>query len=132
MRRYERARPGELLHLAAKKPGRITGFFGHRITADRSRRRQSAGREHVHVVIDDHARLAYVEVLRHERGETTAAFLRRALAWYTRLRVRVTAIMTDNASGYVGRRFAPLCAQLGMRHLRTRPYRGCTNGKAER
>jgi transposase InsO family protein len=83
-------------------------------------------------VIDDHSRLGYVEVLRDERGETSAAFLRRALAWYARLGVRVTGIMTDNASGYVGRRFAQLCASLALRHLRTRPYRPCTNGKAER
>ncbi len=132
VRRYERARPGELLHLDVKKLGRITGFFGHRITGDRSRRRRGAGWEYVHVAIDDHSRLGYVEVLRDERGTTTVAFLRRALAWYARLGVRVERIMTDNASGYVGRRFAQLCADLGLRHLRTRPYRPCTNGKAER
>jgi transposase InsO family protein len=132
VRRYERARPGELLHLDVKKLGRITGFFGHRITGDRRRRRRGAGWEYVHVVIDDHSRLGYVEVLRDERADTTVAFLRRALAWYARLGVRVEGIMTDNASGYVGRRFAQLCAGFGLRHLRTRPYRPCTNGKAER
>jgi transposase InsO family protein len=132
VRRYERERPGELLHLDIKKLGRITGFFGHRITGDRSRRRVGAGWEYVHVAIDDASRLAYVEVLRDETGRTTAEFLRRAFAWFRRLGVRVERIMTDNGSAYVSRLFAHTCAVLQLRHLRTRPYRPCTNGKAER
>lgn len=84
------------------------------------------------MAIDDHSRLAYVEVLRDETAQTSVAFLRRALAWYQRYGVRAERILTDNASGYVGRRFAQLCAGLEVRHLRTRPYRPCTNGKAER
>jgi transposase InsO family protein len=132
VRRYQRERPGELVHLDVKKLGRITGFFGHRITGDRSRRRKGAGWEYVHVAIDDASRLAYVEVLRDETGPTTADFLRRAFAWFGRLGVRVERIMTDNGSAYVSRLFAHTCAVLKLRHLRTRPYRPCTNGKAER
>ena len=132
VRRYERARPGELLHLDVKKLGRITGFFGHRITGDRRDTRYGAGWEYVHVAIDDHSRLAYVEVLRDERGDTTAAFLRRACAWFLRHGIRVERIMSDNGSAYVSRLFAHTCALLQLKHLRTRPYRPCTNGKAER
>jgi transposase InsO family protein len=132
VRRYERARPGELLHLDVKKLGRITGFYGHRITGDRHDSRRGAGWEYVHVAIDDYSRLAYVEVLRDERGDTTAAFLRRACAWFLRHGIRVERIMSDNGSAYVSRRFAHTCAVLQLKHLRTRPYRPCTNGKAER
>lgn len=128
VRRYERAHPGELLHLDVKKLGRISGFYGHRITGDRRRRREGAGWDYVHVAIDDHSRLAYVEVLRDERGDSTVAFLRRAIAWFQRLGVR----MSDNGSAYVSRLFAHTCAVLQLKHLRTRPYRPCTNGKAER
>jgi len=132
VRRYQRERPGELVHLDVKKLGRIAGLIGHRITGDHSRKCRGAGWEYVHVAIDDASRLAYVEVLRDERGTTSVGFLRRALAWFQRLGVRVERIMTDNGSGYVSRRFAAACAALQARHLRTRPYRPCTNGKAER
>jgi transposase InsO family protein len=131
VRRYERSRPGELLHLDVKKLGRI-GRVGHRIHGDRTTRVRGIGWEYVHVAIDDHSRLAYAETLRDERGATTVAFLRRAIAWFQRLGVRVEQVMTDNGSAYVSRRFAQVCAQLQLRHLRTRPYRPCTNGKAER
>ena len=132
VRRYQRERPGELVHLDVKKLARITGFFGHRITGDRRRSRVGAGWEYVHVAIDDASRLAYVEVLRDEKGPTTVEFLRRAFVWFQRLGVRVERIMTDNGSAYVSRVFAHRCAVLQLRHLRTRPYRPCTNGKAER
>jgi|SRR5580765_989229 len=132
VRRYERERPGELVHLDVKKLGRIAGVIGHRITGDYGRRCRGAGWEYVHVAIDDASRLAYVEVLRDEKGPTSAGFLQRAFAWYLRLGVRVERIMTDNGSAYVSRRFAASCAALKLRHLRTRPYRPCTNGKAER
>ena len=131
VRRYERARTGELLHLDVKKLGRI-GRVGHRIHGDRTTRVRGIGWEYVHVAIDDHSRLAYAEVLRDERGDTTAAFLRRAMAWFRRLGVGIEQVMSDNGSAYVSRRFAQLCAQFQLRHLRTRPYRPCTNGKAER
>jgi len=130
--RYQRDRPGELVHLDVKKLGRIAGLVGHRMTGDRRRRCEGAGWEYVHVAIDDASRLAYVEVLRDETGFTSVGFQRRTFAWFQRLGVRVERIMTDNGSPYVSRRFAASCAALQLRHLRTRPYRPCTNGKAER
>jgi len=131
-RRYQRERPGELVHLDVKKLGRIAGVIGHRITGDPSRKCRGAGWEYVHVAIDDASRLAYVEVLREETGPTSVGFLYRTFAWFGRLGVHVERIMTDNGSAYVSRRFAASCAALQLRHLRTRPYRPCTNGKAER
>jgi transposase InsO family protein len=130
--RYQHRRPGDLVHLDVKKLGRISGFHGHRITGDRSRRREGAGWDYVHVAIDDRTRIAYAEVLRDETSETTAAFLRRALAWYRTLGIRVRRILTDNGSGYIGRRFAHETEHLRVVHKRTRPYRPQTNGKAER
>jgi transposase InsO family protein len=130
--RYQHRRPGDLLHLDVKKLGRISGFHGHRITGDRRRRRRGAGWDYVHVAIDDRTRIAYAEVLRDETSETTAAFLRRALAWYRALGIRVRRILTDNGSGYLGRRFAHAVEHLRVVHKRTRPYRPRTNGKAER
>ena len=132
VQRYQRERPGELIHLDVKKLGRIAGLIGHRITGDRGRRIRGAGWEYVHVAIDDATRLAYVEVLRDEKGTTSVGFLRRMIAWFGRLGVRVERILTDNGSGYLSRRFAAACAALIVRHKRTRPYRPCTNGKAER
>jgi transposase InsO family protein len=132
VRRYQRERPGELVHLDVKKLGRIAGLIGHRITGDRRRRCIGAGWEYVHVAIDDASRLAYAEVLRDETGRTSVGFLRRAFAWFRHLGVGVERVMTDNGSGYVARRFAAACAALRVRHLRTRPYRPQTNGKAER
>lgn len=131
-RRYTRRHPGELVHLDVKKLGRITGFYGHRITGDRRRRRRGAGWDFVHVAIDDASRLAYAEVLPNEQGDTSAAFLERALAWFARLGIRVRQVMTDNGSGYVSACFGASCARRRLQHLRTRPYRPCTNGKAER
>jgi len=130
--RYQHRRPGDLLHLDVKKLGRISGFHGHRITGDRSKRRIGAGWDYVHVAIDDRTRIAYAEVLRDETAETSAWFLRRALAWYRALGVRVRRILTDNGTGYIARRFAQEIEQLRVVHKRTRPYRPRTNGKAER
>ena len=130
--RYTRRHPGELLHLDVKKLGRITGFYGHRITGNRSRRRRGAGWDFVHIAIDDASRLAYAEVLPNEHGDTSAAFLARAIAWFKRKGIRVQRVLTDNGSGYVSACFGLACAQFKVRHLRTRPYRPCTNGKAER
>jgi transposase InsO family protein len=130
--RYQHRRCGDLLHLDVKKLGRISGFHGHRITGDRSRRRRGAGWDYVHVAIDDRSRIAYAEVLRDETAETSAAFLQRALAWYRTLGIRVRRILTDNGSGYLGRRFAHESERLRVVHKRTRPYRPRTNGKAER
>jgi len=130
--RYQHRRPGDLLHLDVKKLGRISGFHGHRITGDRSKSRKGAGWDYVHVAIDDCTRIAYAEVLRDETAETSAMFLRRALDWYRALGIRVRRILTDNGSGYLGRRFAHELERLRVVHKRTRPYRPRTNGKAER
>jgi transposase InsO family protein len=129
--RYERQRPGELLHLDVKKLGRFR-HFGHRTTGDRTHRSYGAGWEFVHVCIDDHSRLAYVEKLGDERGDTTTAFLRRAVRWFRQQGVRAERVMSDNGSGYLAHAFADACRELGLRHLRTRPYTPRTNGKAER
>jgi transposase InsO family protein len=141
--RYERSRPGELVHLDIKKLGRIKGGAGWRVTGpkhhynatllDGSRkRRNTVGYEYVHVAIDDYSRLAYAEVLLDEKASTAAGFLRRAASYYRRHGITVERILTDNGSCYRGVVHAVACRQLGIRHLRTRPYRPQTNGKAER
>jgi len=134
--RYERSRPGELVHVDVKKLGRILRP-GHRVTGNRRGRLKPgghgvAGWEYCHVCVDDATRLAYAEVLPDEKGATAAGFLRRAASWFASLGVEVEAVMSDNGSCYVSRAHAEACAQLGLRHLRTRPYRPRTNGKAER
>ena len=142
-RRYERSRPGELLHIDVKKVGRIEGGMGKRITGRRRRwnptradragvRRKTVGWEFVHVCIDDATRLAYVEVLGDERASTAAGFLRRAVRFFARHGVSVERVLTDNGSAYRSAVHAIACRMLGIRHLRTRPYRPQTNGKAER
>ena len=131
--RYERARPGELLHIDAKKLGRIV-VVGHRITGDRTVRgpRQRTGWETLHVAIDDCSRVAYAELLPDETAASAVVFLEHAVAWLATLGVRVEAVMTDNAFCYVHGQYAGALAALGLRHLRTRPYTPRTNGKAER
>ena|SRR5438876_1899462 len=131
VRRYQRDHPGELIHIDTKKLGRIQ-VIGHRITGNRKQHGRRAGWEFVHVAIDDASRLAYAEVLANERSPTAAAFLRRLVAWYASCGVKVSGIMTDNGSCYRSHRFDSVCKRLGLRHLRTQPYRPCTNGKAER
>jgi transposase InsO family protein len=138
--RYERSRPGELVHVDVKKLGRILRP-GHRVTGNRRGQASThrngkavrlAGWEFVHVAVDDHSRLAYAEVLADERGETAVGFLRRALSFFASHGVRVERVMSDNGSAYVSKVHAIACRELGLRHLRTRPYRPRTNGKAER
>ena len=137
--RYERSRPGELVHIDVKKLGRIAGA-GHRVTGDRSsqnsrhhrRARGELGWEFVHIAVDDHSRLAYTEVLADEKATTAAGFLRRAVAFYRRYGIRVEAIISDNGSCYRATTHALACRRLKIRHLRTRPRRPQTNGKAER
>jgi transposase InsO family protein len=131
IKRYERKRPGDLIHVDVKKLGRIERV-GHRVTGDRRDRTRGAGWECVHVAIDDFSRLAYVEVLPNECADTTIAFLKRAVAFYERHGVTVRSVMSDNGSAYVSRDFALACQQLQLRHLRTKPYTPRTNGKAER
>ena len=131
--RYERAAPGELIHIDIKTLGKIDGI-GHRITGQHARyhRARRIGYEHLHVAIDDASRLAYTEILPSLGKEDATVFLERALAWYARLGVRVERVMTDNGSAYKSKLFAAAIAQAGVRHLRTKPYTPRTNGKAER
>lgn len=131
--RYERSRPGELIHIDVKKLGRIIRP-GHRVTGSRFDRRDAGkkGWEFVHIAIDDATRLAYVEVLADEKATTAIAFLRRALAHFATYGITVERVMTDNGSAYRSTMHAIACRALGIRHLRTRPYRPQTNGKAER
>ncbi len=131
VRRYERARPGELLHIDTKKLGRFRRS-GHRSHGNRSRRDRGAGWEYVHVCVDDATRLAYVEVLESERAEDAVSFVERAVAWMRRHGVQVQRLMTDNGPAYLSHRFRALCTRLDVKHLRTRPYTPRTNGKAER
>jgi transposase InsO family protein len=130
--RYERALPGEMIHLDIKKLGRFE-VEGHRITGDRQKgRSRKAGWDFLHVCVDDASRLAYTEILSRERKEDTTAFLQRALAWLSRHGVGVERVMTDNGSAYRSKLFAKALADAGARHVRTKPYTPRTNGKAER
>jgi transposase InsO family protein len=131
VRRYQRQRPGELLHLDIKKLARFSQV-GHRITGDRRGKSEGAGYDFFHVAVDDATRLAYVEVLPDERRASTTGFLVRALRWFRDRGVRVERVMTDNGSGYVARLFRKALRMLAIRHIRTRPYTPKTNGKAER
>jgi transposase InsO family protein len=143
-RRYERSRPGELVHIDVKRLGRIQGGAGKRVRDGlrkhsnparidlERRRRLTVGWEFVHIAIDDHSRLAYAEVLADEKAATAIGFLSRAVAFYRRYGITVERLLTDNGSAYVSAIHALACRRLGIRHLRTRPYRPQTNGKAER
>ena len=133
--RYERKRPGELLHIDVKKLGRIGHRgAGHRATGDRGRgqRSRGAGWEFVHVCVDDATRLTYVEVLSGEKATTAIGFLRRAVAFYRAHGITVERLMTDNGSAYRSTVHAIACRTMKIKHIRTRPYRPRTNGKAER
>jgi transposase InsO family protein len=142
--RYERARPGELIHIDVKKLGRIEGGAGKRVRDGLRRyyrprktdaggvRRLTVGWECVHIAVDDCTRLAYAEVLPNEKAITVVGFLKRALAFFERHGIEVERVLTDNGSGYRSAVHAVACRTLGIRHLRTRFYRPQTNGKAER
>jgi len=142
--RYERSRPGELVHVDVKKLGRIVGGAGKRwrdngyqhytgsYTDAAGRVHNAAGWEYVHITVDDHSRLAYAEVLPDEKAKTAVGFLRRAIRFYRRHGIRVEAILSDNGPAYISIVHALACRRLGIKHLRTRPYRPQTNGKAER
>jgi transposase InsO family protein len=131
--RYERSRPGELIHIDSKKLGRINGI-GHRITGHRvgMNKSRGIGWEVLHVAIDDCSRLAYTELLNDEKQESACAFLARALAFFAAHGVTVQRVMTDNGSAYRSHAFRAALAAAGLRHIRTRPYTPRTNGKAER
>lgn len=131
VRRYERASPGELLHIDTKRLGRIHGV-GHRITGDRTQNRnRGIGWDAVHLAIDDHSRVSFAQVLADETALSCVQFLRDAVAYYANIGVRIERVMTDNGSGYKNA-FRAACEELGIRHIRTRPYTPKTNGKAER
>jgi transposase InsO family protein len=142
--RYERSRPGELVHVDVKKLGRIEGGPGKRVRGGGRRFyhrtytdadghvRAAIGWEYVHIAIDDYSRLAYAEVLDNEKANTAVGFLERALAFYRRHGISVERVLSDNGSCYRSTVHAIACRRLGVRHLRTRPYRPQTNGKAER
>jgi len=143
--RYERARPGELIHIDVKKLGRIHDGAGHRFIGKPGQRkaagarsdaagvrRQQVGWEYVHVCIDDATRLAYVEVLADEKAPTAIGFLHRAVKHFATYGITVERLITDNGSAYRSTIHAIACRTLRIRHLRTRPYRPQTNGKAER
>jgi transposase InsO family protein/transposase len=141
--RYERTVAGELIHIDVKKLGRIQGGAGKRVTGVKRNPKNSrldrdgivrgrAGWEYVHIAIDDATRLAYAEVLTDEKATTAIGFLRRAIAFYERHGMHVQELLTDNGAPYRSAVHAIACRALGIRHLRTRPYRPQTNGKAER
>jgi transposase InsO family protein len=142
--RYERQRPGELIHIDVKKLGRIQGGAGHRVHGNRrlrypptktnaaGQRENQIGWEYVHIAIDDATRLAYVEILEDEKALSAVGFLRRAVQHFRSYGITVERLMTDNGPAYRAAVHAIACRALGIRHLRTRPYRPQTNGKAER
>ncbi len=143
--RYERSRPGELVHIDVKRLGRIEGGAGKRAFGGERRlrhnptrtdlegkRRHYVGYEYVHVCVDDYSRLAYAEVLPDEKTTTAIGFLERAVSFYRRRGIRVERVLTDNGPAYVSAVHALACRRLAIRHSRTRPYRPQTNGKAER
>ena len=133
VRRYERAKPGEMIHIDIKKLGRFNKI-GHRITGYRHGQSNSrgVGWEFVHVCIDDHSRLGFAEIRADEKKESAVAFLKAAVAWYASLGITVERLMTDNGSCYRSKTFKRACAALSVRHIFTKPYTPRTNGKAER
>jgi transposase InsO family protein len=131
VRRYEREHPGELIHIDIKKLSRFE-LVGHRITGDRQNKSRGAGWEYVHVCIDDASRVAFSQILADQKKESAIAFLKAAVTYYASLGVTVARVMTDNGSCYRARAFARACRDLGLKHIRTKPYTPKTNGKAER
>jgi len=137
VRRYERAAPGEMIHIDIKKLGRFEQI-GHRITGDRVRQSsrrgkgRGAGWEFVHVCIDDHSRIAFSQIKPDEKADSAVPFLKAAVAYYKSLGIKVERVMTDNGPCYKSFAFRDACIGLGIKHIRTRPYTPKTNGKAER
>jgi transposase InsO family protein len=132
VRRYERAKPGEMIHIDIKKLGRFAKA-GHRVTGKRQGcRNAGAGWEFVHVAIDDHSRIAFAKIMPNEKKRSATAFLKAALAYYASLGIKVERVMSDNGSCYKSFAFRRACKRFGLRHIRTKPYTPRTNGKAER
>lgn len=147
IRRYERERPGELLHVDVKKLGRIPDGGGWRAlgrTQGRrnslpyrrydgsGKRRYTLGYAFVHAAIDDHSRIAYAEILTDEKAATAVGFMARAVNWFAQRGITVEAVMTDNGAAYRSHLWADTLASVEISHIRTRPYRPQTNGKVER
>jgi transposase InsO family protein len=137
VRRYEHAAPGQMIHIDIKKLGRFEQI-GHRITGDRTRQSSrrgngwGAGWEYVHVCIDDHSRIAFSQIKPDEKADSAVPFLEAAVAYYKSLGIKVARVMTDNGPCYKSFAFRDACTELGIKHIRTRPYTPKTNGKAER
>jgi transposase InsO family protein len=133
VRRYERAKPGEMIHIDIKKLGRFNRV-GHRITGDRTGQSNSrgVGWEFVHVAVDDHSRIAFAKVMGNERKRCATAFLKAAVAYYESLGIKVERVMTDNGPCYKSFAFRRACKRRGIKHIRTKAYSPQTNGKAER
>lgn len=132
VRRYERERPGELIHIDIKKLGRFERP-GHRVTGDRQGCRNAhAGWEFVHVAVDDHSRIGFGKIFANEKAHSAIAFLKATVAYYAHLGVKVERVMTDNGSCYKSHAFRRACRRLGLLHIRTKPYTPKTNGKVER
>ena len=133
VRRYEREHPGELIHIDIKKLGRFDRV-GHRITGDRTSqsKRRGVGWEFVHICIDDASRVAFSQILPDEKKESAVAFLKATVAYDANLGVTITRVMTDNGSCFRSKAFRSACRDLGLKHIRTKPYTPKTNGKAER
>src|SRR5262249_122142 len=129
VRRYERERPGEMIHIDIKKLGRFNSI-GHRITGNRSGQShpRGVGREDAPVAVDDHSRIAFAKIMGSERKRSATAFLKAALAYYESLGIKVERVMTDNGSCYKSFAFRRLCRRLGLRHIRTKSYTPKTNG----
>ena len=132
-RRYERDHPGDMIHLDIKRLGKFERT-GHRITGDRTGQSNSRGIgwEYVHICIDDASRLSFTQIFPDEKAVSAVAHLKAAVKWYASMGVKVVRVMTDNGSCYKSRAFRAACAELGLRHIRTKPYTPKTNGKAER
>ncbi|MER5730739.1 IS481 family transposase, partial [Streptomyces sp. NPDC002138] len=134
IRRYERERPGELVHVDIKKLGNIPDGGGHKILGRQASRKTKTGvgYQYIHTAVDDHSRLAYSEILADEKKETATAFWQRAQAYYASVGITVERVLTDNGSCYKSHAWRDLLAAAGITHKRTRPYRPQTNGKVER
>lgn len=132
VRRYEREAPGDLVHLDIKRLGKFNKT-GKRITGDPKQGKSAgAGWEFVHVCIDDHSRLSFTQIHADERGPSAVKHLKAAVAWYASMGITARRVMTDNGACYISHAFKTACAELGLRHIRTKPYTPKTNGKAER
>ena len=133
VRRYERERAGELIHIDIKKLGKFNQV-GHRITGDRTGQsnNRGVGWEYMHVAIDDHSRIAFATIMPDQKKRSAISFLKEAIAYYARLGVKIERVMTDNGSCYNSFAFRRACKRLGLKHIRTKPYTPKTNGKVER